>query len=138
MASTASMISPTTLPYLANAAAVFSIMPTAVGIGALFRPQWGVNLWTFPTPANPKDKLVVHGLMHVFGSRDLAVGLSGLLAWYYAEGNYKPLGGIMLAGTVMVITDGFVARKVNGTGQMIHWPFMPLNIGLGLGLLGWI
>ena len=80
--------------------------------------------------------------MRLFGARDIAVGLTTLAIWYYGDGrggaNHKVLGLAMLAGSLIVAVDGWVSRLVIGKGEWNHWGFVPLNIAIGVGLLGWV
>ena len=140
MAASNSLIPPTSLPYLANTAAVISLLPTFIGFGALIRPQIGLTIFSFPAPTSPNDQTLVLGLMRIFGARDLAVGLTTLAIWYYRQGiaGDKALGCAMLAGGLLVATDGWVSKEVIGKDEWKHWWFLPLNIGIGVALLGWV
>ena len=135
-----SIVPPTYLPYLANTAAVISILPTITGLAALVRPQLGHTVFSFPKPTTPRDQNLVLGLFRIFGVRDLAIGLTTLAIWHYGEGaaGYKTLGVAMLTGGLLVATDGWVSKEVIGKGEWTHWSFLPFNVGIGVALLGWV
>lgn len=141
MAANNSFIPASYTPYLANASAVVAAVPTAVGALILAKPQFAFDILSFPPPTALSDHTLALGLSRIFGARDLAVGITTFAIWWSgrkANGNTKNhlLGVAMLSGALMVVTDGFVSRSVIGKGEWTHWGFAPLNIGLGLGLLG--
>lgn len=130
------IVSQSYLPYLANTAAAIAIVPTTVGIGLLFRPQLGLSFLSFQEPTALKDKAVAHGLMRLIGARDLAIGLTTFAVWN--SGDLRTLGWTMLSGAIFIMVDGWVSRDVNGRGEWTHWAFVPMNVGIGATLLGWI
>ena len=133
-ATTSSMVSSATLPYLANTAACISMIPCILGICILISPQWGLDLLHFPTPTNAKDRTLVHGLMRMFAARNLAIGTLMLTIWQYGEGlaRLTLLGLGMLATFPMAATDGWVSKVVTGGGQWQSWALVPVNAGIGL------
>lgn len=84
----------------------------AIGFNAFLRPASGLAVFRIPTPTEPYGRRVALGLMRVYGSRNMAIGLSVLAMWYYSQ--FKVMGLACLAGCIMTTTDGFVAREVVG------------------------
>ena len=136
MATSNSLISPRHVPYLEKGALVLSFFPTLVGLRILAEPQWALQVLGFPTPGSSEDRKLVYGLARLFGARDLAIGVTTTALWYY--GHRKSLGAAILSGAILTVTDGIVSGQVIGRGEWFHWSFVPLNLGLGLGLLGWV
>lgn len=124
------------LNYLTNTAAVFGCAPIAIGINALLRPRSSLKSFGFTTPVTPTDQETVDGLIQMYASRDIAVGLSTLAMCYY--GSPKALACTMLAGCVMTGTDGWVVRRLVGKGQWVHWGLSVPGIILGACLFDWI
>ena len=139
---TSSIISPSSLPYVANTAAVIGLIPTAIGICAILRPQLGLSILQFPTPTAPKVRTLVHGLIRIYGARDLAIGLTTLAIWHFGgagQGNEVGcmiLGCSTLAGVLLVAVDGWMSKVVIGRGEWNHWGGIPIGLGLGLLLCG--
>ena len=134
-----SLIQPTYIPYLANAAAIIAIFPAAIGTVALTRPDLALRLIDFPDPPEKDKKVLTHGLMQYVGARGVAVGLTTLAIWWYGRGTEigtKLLGVAQLGLTFVVSVDGLVSRKVIGKGEWNHWGFAPVSLGIGVGLLG--
>ena len=136
MATTNSASAARHLPYLEKGALILSFFPTIVGLRILIEPQFALRVLQFPTPSSAADRNLVYGLVRLFGARDLAIGVTAMALWYY--GHRKSLGAAILSGAILTVTDGIVSGQVIGKGQWIHWGFVPLNLGLGLGLLEWI
>lgn len=138
---------------LPNAAAVFGVLPCALGINALLRPRSALQIFQFPLPASPDAHKLVDALLQFYGARNVTIGISTLTAWYFGDRNV--LGGIMLSGCVVVAVDGWVTKRLIGRGEWyvtsrmfsfleslltwsrMHWALLPVGLGLGGGLLGW-
>ena len=132
------VIDPGYLPYFANAAAIVAILPCFLGFRVLLQPAWGFSNFSFPKPSTQKDEAVAYGLMRVIAARNLAVGLITLAIWYAGSGSYQALAVAKLGECLMVTVDGWVSLQVNGGGTLVHWAFIPVSLGTGLPLLGWI
>lgn len=135
------IIPPGALPYLAGFAAINGLVPTAIGILTLFDTRFGHKILDLPNIKDPKDAVVINGLLLMFGARDLAIGLTTIATWYLGckggrTSGYPALGSIMLGGALMTVVDGMVARRVNGRGEWGHWSFTPVLGGIGLALVG--
>ena len=76
------------------------------------------------------------GLIQIYASRDIAIGLATLAMWYHGSNN--ALAYSMFAGCVITGTDGWVSKKLIGKGEWMHWGFMLPGFAIGAGLLGWI
>ena len=105
------------------------------GLVAIINPSQRLALFEFPSPINTKDRELAHGLVRVAAARDLAFGLTSLATWYF--GSRQAFGCALLTGALLTATDGFVSRRVIGGNEWKHWMFTPLNLLLGIGLLGW-
>ena len=84
----------------------------------------------------PTDQNLGVALIRGFGARDLAMGVPMLATWYC--GDYRALGWMTLVGTVVASADGYASKKATGGGEWMHWPFAPVLLSVGLGLLGWV
>lgn len=120
--------------YFASATLFAGLLPTLLGINAILRPASALSLFDFPTPSQPEGQRLARSLMQIYGSRNVAVGLTTLAIW--SSGDRHLLGLVMFALTQIAIVDGFVSRAQIGRGQWNHWVFAILGAGLGAGVLG--
>lgn len=44
----------------------------------------------------------------------------------------------MLFGCLEPLGDGLIQFSLTGAGVMKHWVFVPVTLGVGAGLLGWL
>lgn len=117
---------------LPSIAALAGLVPTALGINAIFRPRAGLHVIDFPSPKDAESHKLVDNLMLMYGARDVAVGLPILLAWYFDR---RALGWLMIVNTVIPCVDAWAARRQTGKGEWMHLPFAALGAGLGAALL---
>lgn len=120
---------------LPNTAAVLGLAPIALGTNAIFRPRSALGLFDFSPVKDAEAQKLIDNLMRIYGARDLAYGLSVLIAWYY--GHREALGWIFVAGTIIALVDAWATRLQKGKGEWNHLPFAILGVGLGGGILGW-
>jgi Domain of unknown function (DUF4267) len=124
-------------PILANAAAIFAVFPGLVGIVGLLAPRpFLAAHFGFELPSSPKDQKLTDSLVRLCSVRDLFLGGASLAAWYNED--TKTLGAIMLLRAGVVFTDGAVNKHQAGRGEWMHWPFVPMTLSVGAGLLGWL
>ena len=90
--------------YLANTALVLSTFITVNNTDALFRPRKGLKQLGFSAPMSPTDQTLVDGLMRMFASTRIVVGVSTMAMWWYRD--YRAMGWSMLAGLLMSGVDG--------------------------------
>ena len=141
---TTSLIPPTYLPYLGYAAATIATIPTAIGIFSLAQPASTLEQLKFPPPK--QDHALVYGLMRIIAARNIAIGLSVIGIWYHTCRNagssggagFKALGTAMLGLGIFTAVDGWVTKGLLGEGEWAHWGLVPVNVGIGVGLLGWV
>lgn len=115
---------------------LLALLPTTLGLNALFRPASALAIFQFPAPSNAYAHTLALGLMRIYGARNASIGLSCLAMWY--EKQWRVMGWTFLAGCLMTLTDGFVAREVLGSGtgaEWTHWVFTPVGALLGMYLV---
>lgn len=100
---------------LPNTAAVFGVIPCVLGVNALLRPRSGLEVFQFPLPASPEARKLTDNLLRIYGARDISIGLSTLIAWYF--GDRKVLGWIIISGCVVTAVDGWVSKLQIGRGE---------------------
>lgn len=113
-------------------AALAGLVPTVLGINAIFRPRSALRVIDFPVPKDAESQKLVDNLMLMYGARDLAVGLPILLAWYFDR---RALGWLMIVNAIIPCVDAWAARRQAGKGEWMHLPFVALGVGLGAALL---
>lgn len=123
-----------TFPLLATLTLLFGLLPLVIRTTALLRPASILtSIFHFPLPTTPYERRLALGLMRVYGSRNVTIGLISVALWSY--GQFAVMGWACLAGVIMTVTDGLVARAVVSGKEWTHWGFAPLGMGLGFGLL---
>lgn len=92
----------------------FSLRPPAPRdrTNALLRPASGLAVFQSPVPTEPYGRKLALGLMRMYGSRHTTFGLSALAMWYHSQ--FQVMGWACLAGCIMTITDGLVAKELVG------------------------
>lgn len=90
--------------YLANTALVLSTFITLNNANTLFRPRTGLKQLGFTNPVSPSDQKTVDGIMRMFASTRMVVGLSTFAMWWYKD--YRAMGWSMLAELLMSGVDG--------------------------------
>jgi len=123
------MAEPQLIPSIA---ALAGLVPTVLGINAIFRPRSALRVIDFPVPKDAESQKLVDNLMLMYGARDLAVGLPILLAWYFDR---RALGWLMIVNAIIPCVDAWAARRQAGKGEWMHLPFVALGVGLGAALL---
>jgi hypothetical protein len=114
------------------AGGIISVLPICLGINGIFRPQSARAILGLPEPA-PADRKLVHGLVRLYGVRNLSMGMASAIMTYF--GHTKALAWYMLGSSVVAFVDGFVAKEVTGTGEWPHWVFVVASVGLSRWLL---
>ncbi|OQO04207.1 hypothetical protein B0A48_10817 [Cryoendolithus antarcticus] len=122
---------------LPNIAALISLLPVALGIAALYSPRTALSNLSFPLPASHESQALADALVRFYSGRNIAIGLTNLLAWY--GGHRTVLGSSMIIGTVVAGVDGWASRILLGAGTVEwgHWMFTFLGLALGGGILEW-
>lgn len=111
----------------------FAILPLGLGINALLRPASALAIFQARAPTDPYARDLVFGLLRIYGARNAAIGLSTLAMWYHEQ--FKLIGWTFLAGCLIMITDGFVAKELVGGAEWTHWCFTPIGVALGTAFL---
>ena len=115
----------TVAPFLLSAQTI------ALGTNALFRPSSGLAILGLPPPsssATARDQRLVHGLVRMYGIRNMSMGLAAGLMGYY--GHYKALGWYLLGSSAVAALDGVVNNEVLGVSGWAHWVFVLPAVGL--------
>jgi hypothetical protein len=129
--------------YLPIAAGVIATIFTGFGINAMVNPQGGLTFFElqYPSQATVKDrevlskfKLAIDTLSVVYGIRDVFIGVAMYATVLF--GSKEALGWICVAAGLTAGVDGAVCKFMVGKGEMNHWGYAPMVIGLGLLLLG--
>ncbi|KAF4445539.1 hypothetical protein F53441_10736 [Fusarium austroafricanum] len=118
--------------YVNRAAHVASLLPALFGINLLTRPEATLESFQYTVPKDPEARSLVSGLARIYGSRNVVI--SFLLFNISLSGNRKLMSYGFLGAIGMALTDGFVAKAVIGDGQWQHWGFVPIVVGLLIGI----
>ena len=119
---------------LLHAGAFFATAFIAFGINATFRPRSGLEVFEFSAPSGADEQKLVDNLIVLYGTRDIYMGVTLAVAWYFA--NRTIMGWSLLAGSGVVMVDGIVNHAVIGRGQWKHWSYGPVMAAVGAALLG--
>jgi len=123
-------------PYLVNTAGVIGHLLILGGSGAIFSPRSVIGAFGLDTPSTPEAQKLVDLLIPLYGFREVSLGLSMVAVWRY--GNVKTLGLTTLAVVATALGDGWIARKQRKGMVWVHWGLVPVALGLGAGLLGYL
>ncbi|KAJ0122106.1 hypothetical protein J7T55_002618 [Diaporthe amygdali] len=130
---------------LPNASAALGFVLCFFGVGTFWNPQiflfdnWGfrgVPSAADRSPEQRQQRRSFLALARIYGSRNFVLGLLTLAI--RLSGDRKLMGWSMLLGTLEPLGDGFIQFSLNGAGVMKHWMFVPVSLGVGAGLLGWL
>lgn len=128
-------------PILLLISLVFATITTSYGLTALLQPSSALTPFSFtfhPTSLS-HDQHLIHGLLYLFGIRDIFMGFSIFVATYYGrksrEGR-KVLGWLLMGVGGVAFGDGWVCWMIVGRGMWNHWIWVPVGIGLGVALVG--
>lgn len=124
-----------TNPYLLNTAGALGLFPLSVGLLGLANPTSGWSIFSFPKPTSPEAQKVGETFFLFWASRDVFMGLVTSAAWYHSD--HRMMGYALLAASMAAVTDGVISLRQKGSGQWLHWSFVPVLGGIGGGLVGW-
>ncbi|KAK8097040.1 hypothetical protein PG999_012984 [Apiospora kogelbergensis] len=121
-----------------NTAGVFGLVPLAFGLRSLSMPASVLTSTGLASGANASkpDHALPRGLLRMVGMRNIVVSLTLSLCWY--RGQREIQGAIVLLMGLMPLVDGFAFKEAVGDREWEHWGFVPVLIGLGAGVLGWL
>jgi hypothetical protein len=123
-------------PILPNTSLLIGLLPLTFGTLSILNPSIAMNGWKFPASTDPTAQKTMIDLIRLWASREAFMGGSIVLAWWF--GQRRILGALTLMGVPVVVLDGLVQRNVTGSGgEWFHWPFVPVMLGVGAGLVGW-
>jgi hypothetical protein len=75
-------------------------------------------------------------MTRLYAGRNVVIGSLCTAIWY--RGDRKLLGLSMIFVSFDAVLDAFVSQDLIGGGMMNHLPFVPIAVGIGAGLLGWL
>lgn len=122
--------------YAANAVLAFGLVPGIVGINTLIRPAHALSLLGFPSPPEPQGRKLAHSLVRMSAARNLTMTLTTLAVWLTAD--RVTLGWTLLASVPIAVIDGFISKAQVDGMEWGHWFAVPISLGLGAHLIGWI
>ncbi|KAL2819646.1 integral membrane protein [Aspergillus cavernicola] len=120
-------------PGLHVAANGFALIAIGFGVNALLRPDHALTFFEWEPPTSLADKQLVNSLVHIYGVRDLFMGLAVYIASAY--GTRHSLGLTLAAVSAVAYADGYVCYTW-GKGEWGHWSYAPLLTALAATLLG--
>ncbi|KAH8779757.1 hypothetical protein F5883DRAFT_540537 [Diaporthe sp. PMI_573] len=134
---------------LPNATAALGAVLCFFGIGTFCSPHiflfdnWGMNGVPSVADADSKpeqkqQRKAFLALARIYGSRNFVLGL--LVMAIRMSGDRRLMGWSMLLGCLEPLGDGLIQFSLTRTGASVmkHWVFVPVTLGVGAGLLGWL
>ncbi|KKK22289.1 hypothetical protein AOCH_000152 [Aspergillus ochraceoroseus] len=103
------------------------------GINALLRPEHALSFFEWQHPTTLAEKQLVDSLMHVYGVRDIFMGLAIYAAAFF--GTRQSLGWTLIAASSVAFADGVICWSW-GKGEWGHWGYAPIITVVGSALLG--
>lgn len=122
--------------FLPNLACGIAAIPICLGLSGLIRGRAFLSLVDFPTGSTPEAQRLADALTRIYAARNVVIGSIGIAIWY--RGDRKLLGTTIIIMSFSAIVDGFVSLDLIGGGGWNHFPIVPLAVGVGAGLLGWL
>ncbi|RAL15224.1 DUF4267 domain-containing protein [Aspergillus homomorphus CBS 101889] len=118
------------LPRIANA---FGTIFIGFGLNALLRPEHALTFFEWALPTSLPERQLVTSLIHIYGVRDIFMGLAIYAAAFY--GTRQSLGWTLVASSAVAFADGAVCWGW-GQGQWGHWGYAPMITAVGAMLVG--
>ncbi|KAH7024801.1 uncharacterized protein B0I36DRAFT_164472 [Microdochium trichocladiopsis] len=145
------MVAPATFRQLSLLTAA---APLALGLNAVLRPNAALEVLgykvppTSPSPAKSEKgsgvmatpQLAARHMTQLYGARNLLFATLTILVALSPRdnGDNTLLAKFWVANSTLAFVDGLISRARLGAGeQWFHWGFIPLGLGLSLGLLGY-
>ncbi|KAH9907937.1 hypothetical protein F4778DRAFT_719709 [Xylariomycetidae sp. FL2044] len=112
------------------------LIPAALGINALLRPESALTLFKVPLPSDPQALKPLHALARIYGIRNIV--FSGFISLIFSRDDRGLMGWAFLFATSIASVDGLAARGMTGgEGQWDHFGGVPIFLGIASRLLGW-
>ena len=121
---------------LPNLAGFLGAAPLGIGISGLLRPSAVLASVNFPAPTTPEAQKLANALTRLFAARNIVISLICLAVWH--RGDRKLLGWAMVIVSFYPLVDTLVSLDLIEGGLWYHLPVVPIALGLGAGLLGWL
>lgn len=121
---------------LPNVAGFVGAVPLFIGINGLLRPSALLASVGFPAPTTLEAQKLADALTRIYAARNTVIGLICSAIWY--RGERKLLGWVMIIISFSPLVDALVSLDLMGGGMWNHLPIVPIAVGLGAGLLGWL
>lgn len=132
---------------LPNATVALGAILCFFGVGTFCNPQlflfdnWGISgvpsaIDAHRRPEHRQQRKAFLALARIYGSRNFVLGL--LVMAIRMSGDRRLMGWSMLLGCLEPLGDGLIQFSLTGAGVMKHWLFVPVMLGVGAGLLGWL
>lgn len=132
---------------LPNATVALGAILCFTGLGTFCNPRvfvfdnWGMSgvpssIDADRSPGHRQQRKAFLALARIYGSRNVMLGL--LVMAIRLSGDRRLMGWSMLLGCLEPLGDGLIQLSLTGAGVMKHWVFVPVTLGVGAGLLGWL
>ncbi|RMJ28735.1 integral membrane protein [Aspergillus sp. HF37] len=111
----------------------FATIFIGFGVNALLRPEHALTFFEWKPPTALSDRQLVESLVHLYGIRDIFMGLVMYAASFC--GTRQSFGWTVLAASAVAYGDGLVCRAW-GMGEWNHWGYAPMLTVVGAALVG--
>lgn len=121
---------------LPNLAGFVGAIPFFIGISGLLKPSDLLASAGFPAPTTLEAQKIADAITRLYAVRNTVIGLISSAIWY--RGDRKLLGWAMIIMSISPVVDALISLDLIGGGMWNHLPIVPITVGLGAGLLGWL
>lgn len=130
-----------TSPVTTYASTFFATIFIGFGLNCIVNPVSALSFFELSYPIASSftadshlntTKTIIDSLLIVYGFRDIFMGVAIYAAAYFGKHTDKRvLGWIVAAAGVTAGVDGAVCKYLVGQGEMNHWGYAPILVGLG-------
>ncbi|KAF4953810.1 hypothetical protein FSARC_12309 [Fusarium sarcochroum] len=103
--------------YVSTTALLATFIPGIFGLNALIRPEAALRQFNFPSTSNIEARRVQHGLLRIYGIRNVVI--TSMMVQMWIADSHNMLGWASLIGSTQAIVDILVTRELTGSNPYV-------------------